>query len=59
VAKLETGIAPITGLQNNAQNMLAQAERQAKTDGIQELGPFQYQVTTPSNGLEVVLDNVG
>jgi hypothetical protein len=39
--------------------MLAQTEGQAKTDGIYELGPFQYQVTSPNNGPEVVLDNFG
>jgi hypothetical protein len=59
VAKQETGIALITGLQNKAQNMLAQTERQAKTDGIDELGPLQYQVTAPNNGPKVVLDNLG
>jgi hypothetical protein len=39
--------------------MLAQAERQAKTDGIYKLGPFQDQITVPNNGPEVVLDNLG
>jgi hypothetical protein len=39
--------------------MLAQIERQAKTDGIYELDPFQYQITTPNNRPEVVLDNLG
>jgi hypothetical protein len=48
-AKRETGIALITGLQNNAQNMLAPAERQEKSDGIDELGPLQYQVTASDN----------
>jgi hypothetical protein len=39
--------------------MLVQAERQAKTDSIHELGPLQYQITVPNNGPEVVLDNLG
>jgi len=39
--------------------MLAQAERQAKTDGIYKLGPLQDQITAPNNGSEVVLDNLG
>jgi hypothetical protein len=39
--------------------MLAQAEGQAKTNGIHKLGPLQYQVTAPNNRPEVVLDNLG
>jgi hypothetical protein len=39
--------------------MLAQAKRQAKTYGIDELSPLQYQITTPNNEPEVVLDNLG
>lgn len=39
--------------------MLAQAEGQAKADGIYELGPLQYQITVPNNGPEVMLDNLG
>jgi hypothetical protein len=58
-AKWEICIALITGLQNNTQNMLAHIERQAKTDGIEELGPLQYQVTGPNNRPKVVLDNLG
>jgi hypothetical protein len=34
----ETGIALIMSLQYNTQNMLAQAEGQAETSGINELG---------------------
>jgi hypothetical protein len=56
---METGIALITSLQNNSQNMLAQTEGQAKTDGIYALGPLQYQVTAPNDRPEVVLDNLG
>jgi hypothetical protein len=52
-------MALITGLQNNAQTMLAQAERQAKTDSIDELGPLQNQVTVPDTRTKVVLDNLG
>jgi hypothetical protein len=37
------------GLQNIAQNMLAQAEGQAKTNGIDELSPLQNQVIVPDN----------
>jgi hypothetical protein len=48
-AEGKTGIALIAGLQNNAKNMLAQAERQAKMDGIDKLGFFQNQVTAPDN----------
>jgi hypothetical protein len=39
--------------------MLAQAEGQAKADGIYELGSLHYQITAPNNGPEVVLDNLG
>jgi hypothetical protein len=39
--------------------MLAQAEGQVKADGIYELGPLQNQITTPHNGPEIVLDNLG
>jgi len=48
-AKEETGITLIIGLQHNAHNMLAQAERQAVVDGINELGLLQNQVTAPDN----------
>jgi hypothetical protein len=47
------------GLQNNAQNMLAQAKRQVKTDSIHELGPILNQVTASDYGPKVVLDNPG
>jgi hypothetical protein len=50
-AKGETGITLITGLQYNAHNLLAQAERQGEVDGIKELGLLQNQVTTPNNWL--------
>jgi len=52
-------IALITGLQNNAQNMLAHAEGQAKIDSIYELGPLQNQVIAPNNRPKIVLDNLG
>jgi hypothetical protein len=39
----------ITGLHNNAQNMLAQAKGQAKMNGIDELGLLQNQVTALDN----------
>jgi len=39
--------------------MLAQAEGQAKTDGLNELGPLQNQVITPHNGPEIMLNNLG
>jgi hypothetical protein len=39
--------------------MLAQAEGQAKTDGIKELDPLQNQIVVPHNGPEIVLDNLG
>jgi hypothetical protein len=39
--------------------MLAQPERQAKTNGIYKLSPFQYQITVPNNERKVVLDNHG
>jgi hypothetical protein len=39
--------------------MLAQAEGQAKIDGINELGPLQNQMTAPHNGPEILLDNLG
>jgi hypothetical protein len=52
-------MALVMGLQNKAQNMLAQAERQAKTDSIDKLGPLQNQVTAPDNRVKVVLDNLG
>jgi hydroxypyruvate isomerase len=48
-AKGETSITLITGLQHNAHNILAQAERQAEVDGINELGLLQNQVTAPDN----------
>jgi hypothetical protein len=38
--------------------MLAQAERQSQTDGIQELGPLQNQITPPNNRPKVMLDNL-
>jgi len=55
----EIGIALITSLQYNTQNMLSQAEGKAKIDGINELGPLQNQIATPHNGPEIVLDNLG
>lgn len=39
--------------------MLAQAERQAEVDGIDELGLLQNQVTAPDNWPGVVLNNLG
>jgi hypothetical protein len=39
--------------------MLAQAERQVKVDCIDKLGQFQDQITAPSNGLDVLLNDLG
>jgi hypothetical protein len=39
--------------------MLAQAERQAKVNNIDKLGPFQDQITTPSNRPDVLLNDLG
>jgi len=47
------------GLYHNTQNMLAQVERQAKVDSIDKLGPFQYQITAPSNRPDVLLNDLG
>jgi hypothetical protein len=58
-AKQETGISLITGLQDNTQNMLVQAERQAKVNCINKLGPFQDQITASSNRLDVLLNDLG
>jgi hypothetical protein len=38
--------------------MLAQAEGQAKADGIYKLGTLQNQIIAPHNGPKVVLDNL-
>jgi hypothetical protein len=58
-AKREIGISLIMGLQHNTQNMLAQAERQAKVNCIDKLGPFQDQITAPSNRPDVLLNELG
>jgi hypothetical protein len=58
-AKRETDISLITGLQHNTQNMLAQAERQAKVNCIDKLGPFQNQITASCNKLDVLLNDLG
>jgi hypothetical protein len=39
--------------------MLAQAKRQAKVDCIDKLGPFQDQITPPSNKPDVLLNDLG
>jgi len=39
--------------------MLAQAERQAKVNYIDKLGPFQDQIIAPSNRLDVLLNDLG
>jgi len=39
--------------------MLAHAERQAKVDCIDKLGPFQDQITAPSNRPNVLLNDLG
>jgi hypothetical protein len=39
--------------------MLAQAERQAKVNCIDKLGPFQDQITALSNRLDVLLNDLG
>jgi hypothetical protein len=47
--KGETGIALITGLQDNSQNMIAQVEGQAQANDIDKLCLLQNEVTAPSN----------
>jgi len=59
VAEGETGIALITSLEHDSQNMLAKTERQAKMNNINKLCPLQYQITAPGNWPEIVLNNFG
>jgi len=59
VAEGETGIALITSLEHDSQNMLAKTERHAKMNNINKLCPLQYQITAPGNWPEIVLNNFG
>jgi hypothetical protein len=58
-AKGETGIALISGLQDNSQNMLAQAEGQAQVNDIDKLCLLQNEVIAPSNKPYIVQDDLG
>jgi DNA-binding protein H-NS len=47
------------GLQDNFQNMLAQAEGQAQANGIDKLCLLQNEVTPPSNRPYIMQDDLG
>jgi hypothetical protein len=57
-AEGETGITLILRVHHNTKDMFTQAKWQLQANGIPKLCPFQNQITTPDNRLEIVLDDL-